>query len=67
MLSAIDTHSTDAELDLLKHKSDAFPCIKDAIVVFENQIGDMVKCLRADGGGEFVNQKCILLHLLPVR
>ena len=59
MLSVTDTHVTYAELDLLKHKSDSFPYMKDAIVLFESQTGDKVKRYRTDGGGEFLNQHCI--------
>jgi len=57
ILTLIDDASRFAHVYFLAHKNDTFETFCRYRALVEKQIGKQVKCLRSDGGGEYVNQE----------
>ena len=55
VLMFIDDLSHYTWVYLLKNKSHVFERFKEFRALVENQCGQLVKCLRYDNGGEYVN------------
>ena len=52
----IDDFSRMTWVLFLKNKDEALDMFKSFNNIVENEIGERIKCLRSDRGGEFVNK-----------
>ena len=51
----IDDFTRMCWIELLKHKDEAFDNFKVFKALVENNLDLEIKCLRSDGGGEFIS------------
>lgn len=56
---SIDDYSIMTSVQFLKHKSEIFDMFKVFKNQVENQIGRIIKCIRSDGGGDFISDEFI--------
>lgn len=54
-ITLLDDYTGYSLISPLRHKSDAAAFLKTSIVMLERQTGHVVKCIRSDNGGEFIN------------
>lgn len=59
----IDDHSKFITIAFLKHKSEALKRMKEFKAVSEAQTGKVLKRIKSDGGGEFVNKEAARFYL----
>ena len=56
-LTFTDDHSRYGHVYLLKYKSEVFEKFKEYKSEVENQLGQSIKVLRSDRGGEYLSQE----------
>ena len=56
-VSFIDVTMRFSLITFLKQKSDILTAFKDYCVFIKTQIGNKIKCLRSDNGGEYINEE----------
>jgi hypothetical protein len=56
IMTFIDDKSRLNEIKLLNNKSEALSCFQEYQIKMEKQLGEKIKILRSDNGGEYINK-----------